>query len=331
MAGRRLWIERPECPSLPEKWRPIFTVAGLDDTTLAYDRPLVLRALQQLVSCRLLDSPENQEKLLSASATITAVSANEEDVDHLPDPALLDSRKPWKACVTAFLAGKHPRTSVHSPLRNLSFGTLIEIVKFTEPPPYSLIIGKLRSMRRYSGVRAKPNSTSFIDKLSSWISPSFPISSKSPHLTISDAFVTYISNSGPPVGSFQVMPKLHIPYFEVTMISLGWKGAVGVGLALENYIHTNQPGWVKNSFGHQGDDGSVFANGKVVASLPTWEDGDVVGCGVSATGMIYWTMNGKEIFRLQSNLSPQSLWPTVGLQSQGESVLVSLAHFQYTP
>lgn len=53
-------------------------------------------------------------------------------------------------------------------------------------------------------------------------------------------------------------------------------------------------GWERESFGYHGDDGHFFANsGSGTAYGPTYQEGDVVGCGLNTmTGDLFFTKNG---------------------------------------
>ncbi|XP_033625865.1 ran-binding protein 9-like [Asterias rubens] len=114
-----------------------------------------------------------------------------------------------------------------------------------------------------------------------------------------------------------------IYYFEVTIISKGRDGYMGIGLSTEEFV-TNMnrlPGWDKHSFGYHGDNGHTFnsaGNGQPYG--PTFTTGDVVGCGVNLIdNTCFYTKNGVNLGVAFTDL-PSNLYPTVGLQTPGEIV-----------
>lgn len=60
-------------------------------------------------------------------------------------------------------------------------------------------------------------------------------------------------------------------------------------------------GWDRGSWGYHGDDGKIFESGEHVTSFgPTYDTGDVVGCGVNFdTGTAFFTINGHLIGKIQ--------------------------------
>lgn len=81
------------------------------------------------------------------------------------------------------------------------------------------------------------------------------------------------------------------------------------------------PGWDKGSYGYHGDDGHSFnSTGTGKAYGPTFDTGDVIGCGVDLhSNCCFYTKNGVNLGIAFRNL-PKSLYATVGVESPGEVV-----------
>eukprot|EP01105_Mastigella_eilhardi_P028208 TRINITY_DN915_c0_g1_i12.p3 TRINITY_DN915_c0_g1~~TRINITY_DN915_c0_g1_i12.p3 ORF type:complete len:101 (-),score=18.92 TRINITY_DN915_c0_g1_i12:269-571(-) len=84
------------------------------------------------------------------------------------------------------------------------------------------------------------------------------------------------------------------------------------------------PGWLPNTVGYHGDDGHVYAGGKVVASTSSWNTADVITCSWDDAG-VRFLRNGTLAATVPLAAGNAASCPTVGLSSQGECVVV------YTP
>ena len=83
-------------------------------------------------------------------------------------------------------------------------------------------------------------------------------------------------------------------YFEVTVLSRGKDGLIGIGFSGRKASLNRLPGWESESYAYHGDDGFSFANtpsGKAYG--PRYAAQDVIGCGVNfRTGSAFFTKNG---------------------------------------
>jgi hypothetical protein len=81
------------------------------------------------------------------------------------------------------------------------------------------------------------------------------------------------------------------------------------------------PGWDKNSFGYHADDGHSFcSSGNGQPYGPTFTTGDTVGCCLNLIDhTCFFTKNGVNLGTVFTDL-PQTLYPTVGLQTPGEVI-----------
>ena len=85
-----------------------------------------------------------------------------------------------------------------------------------------------------------------------------------------------------------------IYYYEVSIISKGKEGMIGVGFSGLGASLEKLPGWEADSWAYHGDDGKSFCAatpGKPYG--PTFTSGDVIGCGVNfPKGCAFFTKNG---------------------------------------
>jgi len=130
-----------------------------------------------------------------------------------------------------------------------------------------------------------------------------------------------------------IPPSCGIYYFEVTVISKGRDGYIGVGLSAERVQLNRLPGWDSNSFGYHGDDGNVFTDSGAGDKYgPTFTSGDVIGCCLNLTDRtIFFTKNGENLGIAfdPSKVPTRPLFPTVGLQTPGEIVEVNFGQKRF--
>ncbi|XP_062894055.1 SPRY domain-containing protein 3 isoform X2 [Mobula hypostoma] len=120
-------------------------------------------------------------------------------------------------------------------------------------------------------------------------------------------------------------------YFEVCIVDTGVRGTIAVGLVPQYYKLDHQPGWLPHSVAYHADDGKLFnGNGMGQQFGPKCFTGDRIGCGVQAEsfdrGMatVFFTRNGKEVGSVVMAMSPDGLFPAVGMHSLGEEVRIDL-------
>lgn len=107
--------------------------------------------------------------------------------------------------------------------------------------------------------------------------------------------VTKNSDEAASVRTEHPMPKeVGLYYFEVTVLSRGKDGLIGVGFSGKKVNLNRLPGWETESWAYHGDDGYSFActaSGKAYG--PRFAAQDVIGCGVNfRTGEAFFTKNG---------------------------------------
>ncbi|KAJ3220253.1 hypothetical protein HDU67_003268 [Dinochytrium kinnereticum] len=125
-----------------------------------------------------------------------------------------------------------------------------------------------------------------------------------------------------------------IYYFEVTIISKGHSGWMGIGIC-EGTVSLNRlPGWDKRSWGYHGDDGCSFtASGQGKKYGPTYATGDVIGCRVNFLTMsVAFVKNGMELGNAFEDLDRNAvLYATIGMRTPGEVMEVNFGQspFRY--
>ncbi|KAL7074000.1 hypothetical protein ACQ4LE_006566 [Meloidogyne hapla] len=113
-------------------------------------------------------------------------------------------------------------------------------------------------------------------------------------------------------------------YFEITVVSKGQDGFMGIGLSEKNVSLNRLPGWDAISYGYHGDDGNFFSSsGKGVEYGPTFTTGDVIGCGLNfVTRQLFFTKNGHHLGVANALSIPlnNDLFPTMGMQTADEMI-----------
>ena len=107
--------------------------------------------------------------------------------------------------------------------------------------------------------------------------------------------VTKTQDEAATIRTDHPMPReCGIYYYEVTILSRGKDGLIGIGFSTKRAALNRLPGWEAESWAYHGDDGYAFActaSGKAYG--PRFNSNDVVGCGINfRTGEAFFTRNG---------------------------------------
>nr|XP_013813945.1 PREDICTED: SPRY domain-containing protein 3 [Apteryx mantelli mantelli] len=144
--------------------------------------------------------------------------------------------------------------------------------------------------------------------------------------------VCYHGNSGE-VGCYVAPRPLTRDnnYFEVSIVDSGVRGTIAVGLVPQYYSLDHQPGWLPDSVAYHADDGKLYSGRAKGRQFGTkCSSGDRIGCGIELvsfevqTAQIFFTKNGKRVGSTIMPLSPDGLFPAVGMHSLGEEVRLHL-------
>ena len=117
-------------------------------------------------------------------------------------------------------------------------------------------------------------------------------------------------------------PEVNGNYFEVSIVLLGLKD-IGIGLADKSTfpVDSRMPGWNDNSYGYHGDDGKKFGENPTPGDWPLFEEGDVIGCGISIDRKtIFFTRNGELLGDCFTDLKITKLSPVVGFSNRHNCV-----------
>jgi hypothetical protein len=128
-------------------------------------------------------------------------------------------------------------------------------------------------------------------------------------------------------------PRRRYYYFEITIKDCGLHGYIDIGFTDEDFKNYLEPGWESNSYGYHGDDGALFHDGGFPVDTdfgPTFGTNDIVGAGIDHLKQkIFFTKNGKLVGRCIPNEVRNTLYPTIGLHSQGEKVEVNFGQQKF--
>ncbi|KAF2768842.1 SPRY-domain-containing protein [Teratosphaeria nubilosa] len=148
--------------------------------------------------------------------------------------------------------------------------------------------------------------------------------------------VTKSSDEAASIRADHPMPKeCGIYYFEVTILSRGKDGLIGIGFSSKKAGLNRLPGWESESWAYHGDDGFAFActaSGKAYG--PRFSSQDVVGCGINfRTGSAFFTRNGQYLGTAFTGVTKAEregrsererlLYPSVGVKKPSEHLKVN--------
>ncbi|XP_025920083.1 SPRY domain-containing protein 3 isoform X1 [Apteryx rowi] len=152
------------------------------------------------------------------------------------------------------------------------------------------------------------------------------------HILVDGDTLSYHGNSGE-VGCYVAPRPLTRDnnYFEVSIVDSGVRGTIAVGLVPQYYSLDHQPGWLPDSVAYHADDGKLYSGRAKGRQFGTkCSSGDRIGCGIELvsfevqTAQIFFTKNGKRVGSTIMPLSPDGLFPAVGMHSLGEEVRLHL-------
>jgi hypothetical protein len=98
-------------------------------------------------------------------------------------------------------------------------------------------------------------------------------------------------------------------YYEVEILSGGFYDQLAIGLTNNDNFPMNEfVGYTGDSIGYHGDDGKCFINGNGFTYGTRFGTKDVIGCGITKSGNVYYIHNGCILptldFKLKGNIYP---------------------------
>jgi hypothetical protein len=127
-------------------------------------------------------------------------------------------------------------------------------------------------------------------------------------------------------------PQRRYYYFEITIKDCGRMGRISIGFTGEYFINYEHPGWESNSYGYHGDDGALYHEPLEADNDfgPKFSTDDIVGAGIDHLKQkIFFTKNGELVGHSIPNEVRGTLYPTIGLHSQGEKVEVNFGQRKF--
>ncbi|RIB09571.1 concanavalin A-like lectin/glucanase domain-containing protein, partial [Gigaspora rosea] len=130
-----------------------------------------------------------------------------------------------------------------------------------------------------------------------------------------------------------IPPQCKLFYFEVDIIDEGKNKIIGIGFCEKKVDLNRMPGWDDGSWGYHGDDGNFFHSGDYYPYGPLFSTGDTIGCCLNFTNnTVFYTKNGISLGSIAFRNLKGTLYPCVGLRSQGGYIEVNFGSrkFKFT-
>jgi hypothetical protein len=112
-------------------------------------------------------------------------------------------------------------------------------------------------------------------------------------------------------------------YFEVQIILGGYYDQIAIGVTCDQHFPLNElAGYLPNSVGYHGDDGRCYVNSTEFEYGVKFGSNDIIGCGVTSNGNVYFTHNGCILPLLETKLKGD-IYAIVSLRGKYSSVKVN--------
>jgi hypothetical protein len=113
-----------------------------------------------------------------------------------------------------------------------------------------------------------------------------------------------------------------IGYFEVEILMGGYYDQIAIGVTnIPNYPLTEFAGYSNDSVGYHGDDGKCYVHGSPYTYGTKFGSKDIIGCGVTKSGNIYFVHNSCILPLLDIRLKG-NIYPLISLRGRYASVKV---------
>lgn len=114
-----------------------------------------------------------------------------------------------------------------------------------------------------------------------------------------------------------------VGYFETEIKLGGFYDQIAIGVTTNKYfLKTEFAGYLPNSIAYHGDDGKCFLNGKAMQYGVRFGSHDIIGCGVTNRGGVFFTINGQVLPLCDAGFFGD-IYPIVSLRGKYSSVLVN--------
>eukprot|EP00347_Sterkiella_histriomuscorum_P003756 403363071 len=117
-----------------------------------------------------------------------------------------------------------------------------------------------------------------------------------------------------------------LAYYEVKINMGGFYDQLAIGITNNSsYSLTEFAGYHQHSIAYHADDGKVYVNGKSIVYASRYGSNDIVGCGVTKSGDVYFTLNGMILPLINIEMQGQ-IFPIISMRGKYTSVCVNYGH-----
>ncbi len=129
---------------------------------------------------------------------------------------------------------------------------------------------------------------------------------------------------GPEFSEEMGEASLTVGYYEVEVLLGGTYDQIAVGLTTdENYPIDEFAGYKDVSVAYHGDDGKCYIGGQAITYGCRFGSYDIVGCGITQAGDVYFTFNGMLLPLINLQLEG-SVYPVISLRGKFTSVRINM-------
>ncbi|KAL7285967.1 hypothetical protein ACG7TL_001082 [Trametes sanguinea] len=185
------------------------------------------------------------------------------------------------------------------------------------PPPPQPAIGAVTVLSTNT-VLMLPTRWSEQDRM-----PSLSVSLDGRELTFTGPSCMGDRESSAARANHPIPPACGIYYYEVEILHKCPKGPISIGFSAPDVRLSRLPGWERNSWGYHADDGWAFPGHKEGSAYgPTFDTGDVIGCGIDfSQNRVFYTKNGSFLGLVFENVGKNTeIYPCIGMRQTNESI-----------
>jgi len=124
-------------------------------------------------------------------------------------------------------------------------------------------------------------------------------------------------------------------YFEIQCTKPGKLAAIAIGVGPTDFSNTSFPGQQKDSVGYHSDDGKCYwydnqkNSSQTIEFGPRYHSSDIVGCGVTNKGHVFFTKNGILIGVCTKKILSGNVYGIIGVISVEASIKVNWGQEQF--